>query len=84
MELAVQDFFYRGRLARELDHTTICVIPNVPNASTVTNFLHISLFNVIYKCISQIVSWRLKDFLDKLVSPNQLAFIPGRWKLIKL
>lgn len=27
VELAVQDFFYRGRLARELNHTLLCLIP---------------------------------------------------------
>lgn len=78
MELAVQDFFYRGRLARELNHTYICLIPKVPNASTITEFRPISLCTVVYKCISKIISWRVKDFLGHLVSPNQSAFIPGR------
>ncbi|KAJ9539130.1 hypothetical protein OSB04_031863 [Centaurea solstitialis] len=78
VELAVQDFFYRGRLARELNHTSICLLPKHEHASRVTDYRPISLCNVIYKCIAKIISWRIRDSLDFLVSMNQSAFIPGR------
>ncbi|KAJ9536708.1 LOW QUALITY PROTEIN: hypothetical protein OSB04_un000093 [Centaurea solstitialis] len=78
VELAVQDFFYRGRLLRELNHTSVCLIPKSSNASRVTDYRPISLCTTIYKCIAKIISWRIKDHLDVLVSSNQSAFIPGR------
>ncbi|KAJ9555885.1 hypothetical protein OSB04_010499 [Centaurea solstitialis] len=70
--------FYRGRLARQLNHTAICLIPKHAHASKVTDFRPISLYTVLYKCIAKIISWRIKDSLDFLVSPNQSAFIPCR------
>ncbi|KAJ9542319.1 hypothetical protein OSB04_028825 [Centaurea solstitialis] len=76
--LAIQDFFYRGRLARQVNHTAICLLPKHPHASRVTEFRPISLCNVLYKCIAKIISWRIKDSLDFLVSSSQSAFIPGR------
>ncbi|KAJ9536716.1 hypothetical protein OSB04_un000101 [Centaurea solstitialis] len=78
VEMAVQDFFYRGRLARQVNHTAICLLPKHANASKVTDFRPISLCTVLYKCIAKIISWRIKESLDFLVSPNQSAFIPGR------
>ncbi|KAJ9542753.1 hypothetical protein OSB04_029259 [Centaurea solstitialis] len=78
VELAIQDFFYRGNLARQVNHTSICLLPKHANASKVTDFRPISLCSVLYKCIAKIISWRIKDSLDFLVSPNQSAFIPGR------
>ncbi|GJZ97390.1 RNA-directed DNA polymerase, eukaryota, reverse transcriptase zinc-binding domain protein [Tanacetum coccineum] len=38
----------------------------------------IACCNVIYKCISKIITKRLQGCLDKLVNINQSAFIPGR------
>ena len=37
-----------------------------------------SLCNTIYKIVSKIVVGRLRPHLDKLISPNQAAFVPGR------
>ncbi|KAK1427996.1 hypothetical protein QVD17_16799 [Tagetes erecta] len=76
--LAIQDFFNKGKLLKELNHTVIALIPKVTTAYLVTDFRPISCCNVIYKCISKIIADRIKDSLGGLVNINQSAFIPGR------
>uniref|UniRef100_A0A803Q610 Reverse transcriptase n=1 Tax=Cannabis sativa TaxID=3483 RepID=A0A803Q610_CANSA len=50
-----------------------------PNASRFDHYRPISLCNYSYKVISRILTDRLKGVLDRLISPLQLAFMPGRW-----
>ncbi|KAJ9539210.1 hypothetical protein OSB04_031943 [Centaurea solstitialis] len=76
--VAVHNFFYRGRLAKQLNHTLLCMLPKKPNASSVTEFRPIACCTVLYKCISKIVVDRIKPVLDSLVGNYQSAFIPGR------
>ncbi|KAJ9561524.1 hypothetical protein OSB04_006684 [Centaurea solstitialis] len=76
--VAIHNFFYRGRLAKELNHTLICLLPKVPNATSVSDFRPISCCSALYKCISKVIVNRMKPFLDGLVDRAQSAFIPGR------
>ncbi|KAJ9536537.1 hypothetical protein OSB04_un000289 [Centaurea solstitialis] len=78
VQVAVHNFFYSGKLLKELNHTLLCFIPKVPNASRVTDFRPISCCNVLYKVISKIIAERMKPFLSQLIGPDQSAFIPGR------
>lgn len=48
------------------------------NAYKVGQLRAINLRNISYKLISKILTDRLKPLLPKLISPYQLAFIPGR------
>lgn len=44
------------------------------------NLIHpINLCNTVYKVISKILSSRIKLLYDKLISPNQAAFVSKRW-----
>ncbi|KAL2242912.1 UNVERIFIED_CONTAM: hypothetical protein Sindi_0409200 [Sesamum indicum] len=45
---------------------------------TVADFRPISCCNILYKIIAKLLVQRLKVALDKLISPCQAAFIPGR------
>ncbi|KAJ9563335.1 hypothetical protein OSB04_008495 [Centaurea solstitialis] len=76
--VAIHNFFYRGHLAKELNHTLICLLPKTPNANSVSDYRPISCCSVLYKCISKIIVNRIKPFLDGLVGRSQSAFIPGR------
>ncbi|KAJ9536672.1 hypothetical protein OSB04_un000145 [Centaurea solstitialis] len=76
--LAIHNFFYRGRLVRELNHTLICLLPKSVNATSVSDYRPIACCSVLYKCIAKIIVDRMKFALDGIVSKSQSAFIPGR------
>ncbi|XP_071739552.1 uncharacterized protein [Rutidosis leptorrhynchoides] len=75
---AVREFFDNGQLLKEINHTIIALVPKVQSPSKVTDYRPIVCCNVIYKCISKIITNRIKGCLDDIVSLNQSAFIPGR------
>nr|GEU89886.1 histidine kinase 3 [Tanacetum cinerariifolium] len=76
--LVVQDFFKNGKLLGEINSTLIALIPKVVTPCNVSEFRPIACCNVIYKCISKILTNRIKSGLDKIVHINQSAFIPRR------
>ncbi|GJX24671.1 hypothetical protein Tco_0230967 [Tanacetum coccineum] len=75
---AVRDFFINGKLLQEINHTLLALIPKVTTPSCINDYCPISCCNALYKCISKIITNRLKDDLDDVVSNNQSAFVPGR------
>ncbi|KAL0318194.1 UNVERIFIED_CONTAM: Transposon TX1 uncharacterized protein [Sesamum calycinum] len=75
---AVMDFFTTGRLLKQVNATLITLIPKVSAPSLVDDFRPISCCNVIYKIITKILVIRIRGILDKLISPSQTAFVPGR------
>ncbi|KAK0588170.1 hypothetical protein LWI29_035325 [Acer saccharum] len=77
MEL-VLDCFKKGRVPCDLNSTLISLIPKIPNPTNLSHFRPISLCNTSYKIISKILVQRLRGLLPKLISPNQVAFVPGR------
>ncbi|GJV14256.1 RNA-directed DNA polymerase, eukaryota, reverse transcriptase zinc-binding domain protein [Tanacetum coccineum] len=74
----IKEFFMTGMILNEINSTLIALIPKIPNPKLVTEFRPIACCNVIYKCISKILTNRIKDSLNKLVNLNQSAFIKGR------
>nr|GEW31422.1 hypothetical protein [Tanacetum cinerariifolium] len=75
---AVHDFFINGHLLKEINHTFIALIPKVPTPHRVNDYRPISCCNVIYKCISKIITNRIIEGIKEVVSDNQSAFVPGR------
>ena len=71
-------FFHSGSLLKSLNQTFLTLIPKVNFPVDVSHFRPISLCNVIYKIISKILVFRLKPFMDMLITPYQNAFIQGR------
>jgi hypothetical protein len=65
-------------LLKEVNATIITLVPKKINPSSMGDFRPISCCNVIYKCITKILSNRMLPFLGDLVGMNQSAFIPSR------
>ena len=61
-----------------LNETLISFFPKCSSPESLSNFRPISLCNTIYKVVTKIIVGHIRPFLDKLISPNQTAFVPGR------
>ncbi|GJY07929.1 putative RNA-directed DNA polymerase, eukaryota, reverse transcriptase zinc-binding domain protein [Tanacetum coccineum] len=65
-------------LLKELNHTICALIPKVATPMRITDYRPISCCNVLFKCVSKIISKWLKESLSMLISMNQSTFVPGR------
>jgi hypothetical protein len=59
----------------------ISLIPKSKEANNIRQYRPICLLNVDYKWFSKVFTLRLTPWVDKLISRNQTAFIPGRYIL---
>ena len=75
---AVKEFFQSSKLLGEVNSTLITLVPKIQQPNKVSDYRPIACCNMVYKCISKIITNRIKQSLDKLVSINQSAFVPGR------
>ncbi|KAL0416338.1 UNVERIFIED_CONTAM: hypothetical protein Slati_3465700 [Sesamum latifolium] len=75
---AIMEFFRTGRLLKQVNSTLISLIPKVNTPTVVAEFRPISCCNVLYKIITKVIVQRMRGVLDKLISPSQNAFVPGR------
>ncbi|GJV53840.1 RNA-directed DNA polymerase, eukaryota, reverse transcriptase zinc-binding domain protein, partial [Tanacetum coccineum] len=75
---AMRDFFNNGKLLGEVNATLISLVPKVTQPVKISEFRPIACCNVLYKCISKILTNRIKPGLNKLVNQNQSSFVPGR------
>ena len=74
----VQKIFADKRVPEDLNYTHIALIPKIQGPETLDNYRPISLCNTVYKVVTKIIVARLRPYLDKLISPMQTAFVPGR------
>ncbi|KAL2230770.1 UNVERIFIED_CONTAM: hypothetical protein Sindi_1671400 [Sesamum indicum] len=75
---AVLDFFSTGKLLKQINSTILALIPKVHTPMSVNDFRPISCCNVLYKIIAKLLVQKISVLLDKIVSPCQTTFIPGR------
>lgn len=75
---AVKEFFNNGKMLGEINTTLISLVPKCSIPIKITDYGPIACYNVVYKCVSKVLTNRLKGVLKKLVDENQSAFIEGR------
>ena len=66
-------------LPEEISSSLKVLISKAQSFSTINNFRLISLCSIVYKIISKLLVSKIRLLLQKLISPNQSAFILGRW-----
>ena len=64
-----------------LNFSLLTLIPKEPEASTIQKFRPIALTNCSFKIFSKCMTNRLGVVCEKLISPNQSAFLRGRYIL---
>ncbi|KAK9988334.1 hypothetical protein SO802_028573 [Lithocarpus litseifolius] len=74
----IKKIFSDRKIPLELNQTHISLIPKTKGPESIGNFRPISLCNSAYKIITKILVARIRPFLDKLISPYQATFVPGR------
>lgn len=62
----------------EVNMIELCLIPEITSPQFVHQFMPISLCNTIYKVMSKVIVIMLNNLMNKVVSPFQSGFIPGR------
>jgi hypothetical protein len=80
--LHILNDFILGRIdIARLNFGILSLIPKVPGADRITQFRPIALINVIFKIISKAFATKLDPIAHRIISPNQTAFIKGRFIL---
>lgn len=72
--MEVKKAFQSEVILEYLNKTLIALIPKCPNPKVLGNYRPINLCTSVYK----ITLSRIWPYLDKLISPIQTAFVPGR------
>ena len=70
--------FTERKIPDYLNKTHIVLIPKMQGPETIANYRPISLCNSVYKIITKIIVARIRLHLERLISPLQAAFVPGR------
>ena len=66
---------------RRLNYVILTLIPKEADATEMKKFRPIALINCSFKIFSKTLNNRLIRIIDRLISPNQTAFIKGRYIL---
>ncbi|XP_074291932.1 uncharacterized protein LOC141618749 [Silene latifolia] len=78
---AVQELFSSGKMLKQINSTTITLIPKKTRPNTVADFRPIACCNVVYKIISNVICTRLATVLPDIISETRSAFLKG-WDIV--
>ena len=56
----------------------ITLISKYQYPESLSNYRPIDLCNIVYKVVSKIIVGRIRPLINKLISPVQATFVPGR------
>jgi len=73
----VMEVLKGGWIPASWNKETIALIPKTEKPERVTDLRPVSLYNVVYKVVSKVLSNRLREVLPAIITPNQSAFVPG-------
>ena len=74
----IEDTRTKGMITRNLNSTFLILIPKENNAVSFNDYRPISLCNLVYKLVSKVIANRMKPFLVRGLSAEQLGFLKGR------
>nr|POE52456.1 line-1 reverse transcriptase like [Quercus suber] len=74
----VKAIFKDGLVLEHANDTLVTLILKCQSPESLNNYRLISFCNLVYKTVSKILVERIRPYISKLVSPVQLAFVPGR------
>ena len=75
----MHECFRLRKIPDNANRTFIVLIPKVKSAANFNKFRPISLCNFSYKIVAKIITLRLSGLLERIISPNQGAFVKGWW-----
>ena len=71
--------FHSGNLPLySLNFVTIILLPKCKEALKIQQYRHICLLNVSFKNFTKVATNRISGVAQKVISPTQTAFVPGR------
>jgi hypothetical protein len=77
--MAMFDSFYDGLLPiHSTNFGTIILIPKSSDVNSIQQYRPICLLNVSFKIFTKVLANRLTTVANKVISPTQSAFLPGR------
>ncbi|KAM2052768.1 hypothetical protein ACFX1T_002484 [Malus domestica] len=74
---SVQHCFQHNRIPPGMNETLITLLPKVPNPISMNQIRPISLCTTMYKVVSKLLVCKLWPIMEKIISLNQVSFVPG-------
>ena len=68
-----------GQILKELNNTTITLVPKTRCPQNVSENRQISCCNTLYKCVTKVLCGRMRQILPDLIIENQGGFVHGRF-----
>ena len=73
-----KEFYEKKKFVRSLNATFLVLIPKKGNVEDIKDYRPISLLGSLYKILAKVLANRLRNVMNKVISPSQNAFVEGR------